>query len=684
MYADWPWRSPRGNQPVEVYRKMKWLSKNTPVLLLTLGSLALLLGMIGHWGAITNPRNSSSLGPTIHDWLNAFLTSLSHLSLENFEPPDGSDLDWTSYVITASRFLAATVVVIGAANILATITNDFGRLQFWWRTRFGRDLDLIVGLGWHGKELIEHIESQRGNSDDDSGYKTIAIDSNASEEMYDLCKKANVVCLRSDINSLSAFENIHFDNIKRIYLVTGSDETNAKILRLLSKLSKGVRRLECHVGVSSPSLYDILIDSDECGKHLDVRTFNDAEITAQLLLKQRSLVHTFSSNVKISRLILLGHGLMFDSILFQWLQNQILEPNIDIEIDLLHPDGHAAAIKFVSTYPCFKIDDDSSNIHFGDGVTHVVPTTAKWLEERVLPCIRFHQLPISQGHCAQYIEDLVSGSSKDCRCVVAVVADDLVEAVHIGKAIFPVVQYFAASQNVLNNRVIFDSWIYLNTQDISLYEELEKTLKTYHDDLFVFRDYLGQCSKSSISNDVVERAAMYVHTCYSNFLGDPKKLWFGESDFEGAAPPSSLWDRESSRLCGAHAWIKRGILSRFERGDANVSFKQLSQSTLNALSRIEHRRWCTVHLLRGWAPLIDLSTDRLLDQEMMLVEQWYLDKDGKSINRKRFRHLCLLPFDSLFRIEEVLKSQGYDFNETKKDERIIVSTGDIIDFAEKS
>jgi hypothetical protein len=432
-------------------------------------------------------------------------------------------------------------------------------------------------------------------------------------------------------------------------------------------------------------LYDVLIDSEGYSKNLDIRTFNDAEITAQLLLKERPLVHDFPREVKVSKLILLGRGLMFDSILFQWLQNQILEPDIDIEIDVMHPDSLAAAMKFISIYPCFKIQSDSINNSLSGEVTLVVPVDSLWSEERALPCIRFHQLPILQGLRAQSFENLISsGSTKFCRCVVAVVNDDLAESVHIGKAIFPIVDYFSSPKSRAINNVIFDSWVYLNTQDIGLYEELKKTLIAYHHDLYVFRDYLGKCSKSSISNDVVERAAMYVHASYSRHLENPKKLWFGEIEYDGVSSPPSLWDRESSRLSGAHTWIKRGILSRLDSKNADVSFKQLSHSTLNALSRTEHRRWCAAHLLRGWAPLVELSSDRIVEKELTLIKQWYLDDDGKFINKKRFRHLWLLPFDSLYRIQEILSLQGYDFNETKKDELIILATDDIIDFAEKS
>jgi hypothetical protein len=174
---------------------------------------------------------------------------------------------------------------------------------------------------------------------------------------------------------------------------------------------------------------------------------------------------------------------------------------------------------------------------------------------------------------------------------------------------------------------------------------------------------------------------MYVHAIYSNFQGDPKKLWFGEHDFEGARQPSSLWDRESSRLCASHAWVKREIFKRSQTNHKNITFQDISEITLYEMARIEHRRWCAVHLLKGWAPLVQFDSDYLQTYEVDLIKKWYLEKDYKAIARKRFRHLCLVPFDDLLRIEELMKLEGLNVDEVNKDEKIIIETERIIDYA---
>ena len=658
---------------------MKWINKNTPLLLLILGSLTLIFGVAGHLGSIATPRPTSSLGPSIHDWTNAFLTALSHFALEGFEPPDGSDLDWTSYALTASRVFAAAVVIIGATNLLASITNDFGRLHFWWRTRFGRDLDLIIGLGWHGKELIEHIESQRGTPGWVGGSKTLAIDSNPSESMFELCKNADVICLKSDIRSRSAFENLNLKNFKRVYLVMGSDESHVQILRLLSTMVNEEHRLVCHVGINSSSLYEGLLESKEWCRGLDIRTFNDAEITSQMLFQQRSLVHTFNKDVKSSRLIMLGHGKLFESILQQWLQNQIIEPSIDIDIDIFHPNALEAVKRFTDLYPCFKIHQ-----HENDGGMRASPKTPVWASEKILPEIRFHQLPVSQALQTKQIDDLLLEENRINRTILAIITDEVEDSVRIARAVLPTVNYFSSSQNFNPKPSFIDSWVYLNTQDIDLFSQIGNVLKAYHSKTFVFRDYLGECSKSSLSNDIVERAAMAVHASFSGLEADPEKLWFGNIESENLPKPATLWDKESSRLCGAHAWVKKGILQRFSVDKQPFSFQDLPPLLIDEMAKIEHRRWCAVHLLRGWMPLVDLSSESFNAHDQFLIKSWYEDPESKFMYRQRFKHVCLVSFLNLERLEKFMQKSGKFISERKKDERIIRSTDRILKFSELS
>lgn len=658
---------------------MKWINKNAPLLLLVLGFLTLVFGVIGHMGAIETPRVPPSLGPSVHDWTNALLTALSHLALEGFDAPDGSDLNWTNYAITASKVFATAVVIIGAANLLAAITNDFSRLHFWWRSRFGRDLDLIIGLGWHGKELIEHIESQRGTPGWVGGGKTLAIDSNASESIYELCKKSDVVCLRADIHSKSTFEKLNLKNFKRVYLVMGSDESHAQILRLLSSLVCEGQLLICHIGVNSPVMYHGFLETKEWSKGLDIRIFNDTEITSQMLLQHRPLVHTFPQNIKSSRLIMLGNGRMFNSILQQWLQNQIIEPSVNIEIDLLHLNPAGEAKKLIDRYPCFQMGE------FEEGYGgKVFPKDSIWFSERVLPEIRFHQLHSSQSLQVQQIESLLAGAYFDNRTIVAVVTDTVTDSIQLARTVLPAIHYFSSTVDLNATKTLIDPWVYLNTQDVGLFSQLNDVLKTYHSEAFVFRDYLGECSKGSLSNDIVERAAMAVHASYLDLEEDPEKLWFGMAESKLVSSPASLWNRESSRLCGSHAWVKRGILKRLSDEDQQSSFQDLSPSILNDMGKIEHRRWCAVHLLRGWMPLVDLNRDSLNSHDQYLIKSWYESAELKIMHQQRFRHACLVSFANLTKLEDVAKLSGRVISEVDKDERLIKATDKILKYATES
>ena len=248
----------------------------------------------------------------------------------------------------------------------------------------------------------------------------------------------------------------------------------------------------------------------------------------------------------------------------------------------------------------------------------------------------------------------------------------------------PTVNYFSSSQNFNPKLSFIDSWVYLNTQDIDLFSQIGNVLKAYHSKTFVFRDYLGECSKSSLSNDIVERAAMAVHASFSGLEADPEKLWFGNIESENLPKPATLWDKESSRLCGAHAWVKKGILQRFSVDKQPFSFQDLPPLLLDEMAKIEHRRWCAVHLLRGWMPLVDLSSESFNAHDQFLIKSWYEDTESKFMYRQRFKHVCLVSFLNLERLEKFMQKSGKFIFERKKDERIIRSTDRILKFSELS
>ena len=657
---------------------MTKLLRNSNVLLMTFGLLSVSLGTFGYYASVPNQAFS------LVDFVRSIFVSLAQLTLNGFAAPDGKDV---SYLIVLSQLFAVLFFSVGLVRVFSEFTEDFGKLRFWWRCKFGKNLDLIIGLGWHGRELAKfHNGANAGEHSN-----TIAIDLSPSNEAIQQCKESKIVWRRGEVLTADFLGGLSINNISRTFVVTGSDETSASVLRHLSKAPRRGGRLTCMVAVDSPRVFETMLD-DEVRQNLDIRTFNNHESTTRLLLNQRSEAWDFSHHVTRCRLLLVGAGNMLDALLFQWLQQMIFEPGVTVEIDVLQPDSHMNAAKaFVQKFGCYAIVDSGSLTDAEAKFTLVRPADLSWLSEKVLPEIRFHSLPGGPGLQVQWLESYFENpKSANSNTIVSVTFDQPEYSVGVAKNILPTVNFY-------KNECLKDAsvqavgcWVYVNTQDELSFKTIEKALKLHAKDILVYCDYLGHCSKDSVANDIIERAGMRVHASYSGAAADDaEKLWFGGPRFSvgEAKPPATLWDRESSRLCGAHAWVKNAIHERLNSkpsldGESMLDPDAVEDQPIEQLAQVEHRRWCAVHLLRGWLPLVALDEKTRTATEVTQVHKWYSKTSGgKQLFRSQWKHLCLVPFNQLESLNEMLPGENRGEVEEKKDLAIVKDSQNIIDYA---
>jgi|GEM_PF-5723092 len=659
---------------------MTWFKRNSNVVLMIFGLLSVSLGTLGYYTSVPNQFFS------FIDFLRSIFVSLAQLTLNGFAAPEKDKA--VNYLIVSSQFFAVLFFSVGLIRIFSEFTEDFGKLRFWWKSKFGKNLDLIIGLGWHGHELAKFHTDPKS----EEHANTIAIDLSPSNEAIQQCKKSKIIWRRGDVLASDLINSFPTKNIARVFVVTGSDEGNVFVLRHLSKVPKEGSRLKCMVAVRSPGVFETMLD-DNVREILDIRIFNDHESTTRLLLNKRSEAWDFSHNVKSCRLVLVGKGAMLDALLFQWLQQMVFEANVAVEIDVLHPDGHInAAQAFVKKYACYKTVDTATLTGAKAELTAVRPVDGIWLTEKVLPEIRFHSLPDGPGHQVQWLESYFENpESSHSNTIVSVMFDQPEYSVGVAKNILPTINLYKGKFSGSNNVQVVAGWVYLNTQDEGSFSTIEKALKQQMSDVWVYCDYLGNCSKDSVANDDIERAGMRVHASYSGAAAeDAEALWFGGPKYRAgkATPPATLWDRESSRLSGAHAWVKHAISMRFsseKRCDYPTTLDSVAvwdMEVIMVLAQVEHRRWCAVHLLRGWLPLVALDEKVRTAEEVTQVQKWYSKTDGgKNLFRSQWKHLCLVPFKQLESLDAILPGDKRGEFEKTKDLAIVKDNNSIIEYA---
>jgi len=318
-----------------------------------------------------------------------------------------------------------------------------------------------------------------------------------------------------------------------------------------------------------------------------------------------------------------------------------------------------------------------------DSPVYLRSEEAVWRQEKVLPDLAFHRLPVSNRKRLEWMERNISSASHGQSCThLAVVFEDINDSINFSKECLK--PYLQSGANAA-----VEAWVYLNTHDQTMRKDTMQSLQLVHPEpeqrlpsIQTFSDFTGQCSKDQVANDLIERAGMMVHHTYTtdNNKPSPEDLWFGTY-----SPPKSEWHRESSRLCGAHAWVKLKILER-KRGkafDAEFAPDQcnLTDSEIEVLAQVEHRRWCAVHLLRGWRPLLTLKDEQNAwsEQDRIDGRKWYQLSGWKGKFQGLKQHLCLMPFARLESMNSIDPERGT--RELMKDHEIVKATLKIIKFA---
>lgn len=684
---------------------------STEILLTVSAAGALVSGFLGHIAPIGITKAS------LLDFIDAFLGSVRYLVLDGFDPPEQAKSvvpAWSPWAIRVSRLFGVVFAAVGAWAILWRLFGLKDLFGFWWRVRCGRDLDLIIGVDAHGQRIL---------ADDKMNGQTIAIDLAPTAQARESCRRRRIPLLALDASTEQVVHRLSdLGNVKRVFVATNSDEVCAAIVHRLARHVRGhtdamggSRRVQFILRARSEKVLSVLL-ADLLGNH-DIRIYTDEDSTARLLyqrltdpkaaksdIERRRFTRfgTAGAKVRHARLVLFGAGKLANAILLQHLHNDIFEREITVGMDVVCDDGPAAARRFVELHPCFRLQepDAQAQANAGEVVTVAIPE-APWEAEGVLPRVHFHTLPPSGRGQREWVERHLSPSKlKGTDTNLIIVFDDPSEVIQLVLSIAPLL---ITTDDTCQPKF----WAYVNSRKLDRTNaalQQEELLREFLGpsackQVTVFTDYEdGRCAREELANDEIEQAAMKVHDVYTSGSGVREKI--EEEWWKQGRQWHEQWERASSRHCGAHAWVKLGILQRMatslvtgaeEKQTSLKEFLDNDAAPVLRLAEVEHRRWCASHLLAGWRPLLsedDLrlpSNDAGFEEIKKQIQNWSDDDEKKKkerIQKKRCRrHLSLLPFESLKLFNTFESDRGN--KEIKKDHNIARATIAIIGFVEE-
>lgn len=588
-----------------------------------------------------------------------FLVAVAQLTLNGFDVLD--PLDPGSVWIRLGRVVALFFVVYAAGTLLDAIFDFTSSVRLFFTRKSSHDL--VIGLGWHGQELLSK-DSKRG------AYKrsvwqrirvaadTIAVDPRPDELARALCKSKRIPLLETDALAKSVPTLVGLNKVNRIFIAAGSDEVNIEIaFVLVGELVKMETNEKVIVAVNlqARKSFETLRGLIGNKANIDLHMFSNTISTAQALFSDTNYkIDRFTETAaKQAHLVLIGDDLMAVELLRNTLQYSFFEKDASLAIDVLCPNAQEFSRRWSEEYPCYTSvpATDSKPKTF-----HELRPPKEWLDEKVLPPLRFHEIPQSVRGQIDWCEDHINPDKSVTTVILAM--RDPSDSSEITESIGAKLTDLAQEGNC-------EIWIYCNSRNEDLRNSLASKLSIDYATLNpkVFFDYMGKFSQEIACEEYTDEVAKRVNAMWA----------FDDAHIENRSYKGILsqkeidekWneegvDKDSSRQSAVHAYIKCRVKQRLSKNH-RPSDVQL------ALAEIEHRRWCAEYLLKGFVPLASISADgELTDEQKIRIDDWYNGKK-KTFKGQRL-HVCLVSYCGLV----ALLGTKLGEEEQKKDHRIVV------------
>ncbi|HRJ09455.1 MAG TPA: NAD-binding protein [Prosthecobacter sp.] len=597
--------------------------------------------------------------------LDHSILALSHLVMEGLTEDTGLG-GGGAWQVRLGRWLAVGFAGLGLAAFFEKVFGVWAWLRRWFTAHF-LPHDLICGLGWRGRALVENGSRRR---------PTLVIEQQPDEAARDLCRRAGAMLIEGDAGDPAILRQAGIARLRHAFVCSQDDETNMRIVHELAKLGGGGgiffgrgkgaplgrktsddQALVCGVSLKDRATAQILKDVLPENHGLDLRIFNAETVTARMLLERHPLDRFAASpDAAGARVVLIGESLMAWELFEQFLQLGHFEKGRPLSIAWLSPDPQAARDRLVARHPVYSAAER-------EGQPCAFPEWV-WLEKQVLPVVLFLKHPSSERALVDLFEGGLALRAKKEVTSVFIALESAPESAALAALLAPVLERQRAA---LKRDITLT--LYYNTPEDVYRDDIEQALNRDHPTLpvVVFSDFMGDCSKKAVRGDEIDRVARRLNGIYAFGLG--KSLGMPIEDFDGKCVDAwsgiSEADKESSRQAAAHAHVKARVRKRL------IGKGQTAAAAEEALARIEHDRWCAYSLLKGFRPLTRIPSAvgagfAASESEKTDILRWFEDKTFKNSCRRARIHADLVPFDdfdTLFDAEQAAKEKKKDMDQ---------------------
>jgi hypothetical protein len=215
-------------------------------------------------------------------------------------------------VLNIARVLAPLLLYL---SILAFVAHRFYYHIELFRLRlFARDHIIICGLGYVGSIVLR-------NSLSTGSAPIVAIEKDPDHNEVLWCKRHGIPVVIGDATDTKTLERARISTAHSLYVVTGSDEINAKVIAQATAFTKDRKTpLKCHVHIIDPNFTNLLhtLQHSIRGKAgLEIKFLNIYQIASFWYVEKLPDLLPVSAGATGIHVLIVGVGRMGESLIFE-------------------------------------------------------------------------------------------------------------------------------------------------------------------------------------------------------------------------------------------------------------------------------------------------------------------------------------------------------------------------------
>lgn len=524
-------------------------------------------GVLHWWGMLALGLGTLCLGwfgfskyYSMHGQIHSFWHIL-YVSLQLFTIESGPVPGPTPIQLNVARFLAPVVPVWAVARTFVLVFGD--RIRAIKRRRM-RGHVVICGLGRRGMQLVRDFR--------DCGSRVLAIDCDPDNDNIRVCRDLGVPVLVGSATDPGLLKKARADRAEHVVAVCGDDGTNVDIAVLVYQLvSARSARIEgavrCSVQVVDLRLatlleqHRILAESED---RFVASIFNTYHTSARALLREHPLdcERIAPNDPRHVHLVIVGFGQMGESLALQAAKIGCFANGRKIAITVIDLVAETRERQFLGEHPELGRVADVTFVE-GDAEDPAILNRLRgWADD-----------PEALTTVAVCLDD----DSRGLSCALG----------------------------VLSRLEDHGAPILVRMSDevgLATLLEGEHGDRGWASHVHAFGTVSSTCTREALLREELDALARAIHEDYV-----AQRLAEGRSPDDASMRPWERLDegfRNSSRASADHIPVKLRAVgcSVAAEGDETMRVETFTPDEVELMGRMEHARWCSERLLKGWLP----------------------------------------------------------------------------------